>query len=239
MAAAFCFGRSQVMPSTPGVRLPRFSVTRRTAKALPLNEWVSRCCRALTLPHLPACVAFTIRAWSRRTVCLTRCQSMACHSTVSWEAAPATFSAWAVSVVVICLASSVGWPGDLVTKDQTEVCPLSRGVISLSEGNPYPSDYRSAFASSVFLYPQHYRRPLRPAFPDGSATGLPSSACVTEWGRLSLFTGDVGCPCHGTCNSVSPPQYGGISIMASGLVNDVYREFASASLPIHPSPALR
>src|SRR5229473_181954 len=111
-------------------------------------------------------------------------------------------------------------------KDQTEVCPLARGVMFLREGNPYPSDYRSTFASSVLLYPQRYRRLLRHAFPDGSATGFPSSVGVTEWGRLSLFTGGVGCPCHGTPNSVSPPQCGGISIMASGLVNGVYREFA-------------
>jgi hypothetical protein len=38
-------------------------------------------------------------------------------------------------------------------KDQTEVCPLARGVMFLCKGNPYPNDYRSAFASSVLLYP--------------------------------------------------------------------------------------
>ena len=52
---------------TPGVFLPWFSVTRLTANAFPLKEWVSRRCKAFTLPHLPSCVAFTIRAWSRRT----------------------------------------------------------------------------------------------------------------------------------------------------------------------------
>ena len=61
-------------------------------------------------------------------------------------------------------------------KDQTEVCPLSRGAMFLQEGNPYPVDYRPAFACSVLLYPQRYRRTLRHAFPSGSATGLPSSA---------------------------------------------------------------
>ena len=61
-------------------------------------------------------------------------------------------------------------------KDQTEVCPLSRGVMFLDEGNPYPIDYQTAFAFSVLLYPQRYRRALRHAFPGGSATGLPSSA---------------------------------------------------------------
>jgi len=89
-----------------------------------------------------------------------------------------------------------------VTKDQTEVCPLARGVMFRVKGNPYPDDYRSAFASSVLLYPQHCRRALRCAFPHGSATGLPSSACVIAWGRLSLSTGGVGCPCHGTPDPV-------------------------------------
>ena len=37
--------------STPGVRLPSLLVTRLTATALPLNEWVSRCCKARTLPQ--------------------------------------------------------------------------------------------------------------------------------------------------------------------------------------------
>lgn len=61
-------------------------------------------------------------------------------------------------------------------KDQTEVCPLARGVMFLAEGNPYPVDYRPAFACSVLPYPQCYRRALRYAFPCGSTTGLPSSA---------------------------------------------------------------
>jgi hypothetical protein len=65
-------------------------------------------------------------------------------------------------------------------KDQTEVCPLARGVMFLAEGNPYPNHYRSAFASSVLLYPQHYQPSLRFAFPGGSTTGLPSSVGVTE-----------------------------------------------------------
>jgi hypothetical protein len=63
-------------------------------------------------------------------------------------------------------------------KDQTEVCPLARGVMWRMR-NPYPAHYRLAFAFSVLLYPQYYRQTLRPAFPRGSATGLPSSACIT------------------------------------------------------------
>ncbi len=48
--------------STPGVFLPWFSVTRLTARALPLNEWVKSRCKAWTLPHLFSFVAFTILA---------------------------------------------------------------------------------------------------------------------------------------------------------------------------------
>ena len=80
---------------------------------------------------------------------------------------------------------------------------------------------------------------LAARFPRGRATGLPSSACVTERVRLSLSTGGVVCPCHRTCHPVNPPRFGGISIFASGLVNDVYREFACASHTIHPSPVPR
>ena len=43
------------------------SVTRLSAKALALREWVKRRCKALTLPHHLACVTFTILACSRRT----------------------------------------------------------------------------------------------------------------------------------------------------------------------------
>jgi hypothetical protein len=51
MARAFFSGVSQITLSTPGVFFPWFSVTRRTASALPLNEWVKSRCKALTLPH--------------------------------------------------------------------------------------------------------------------------------------------------------------------------------------------
>jgi hypothetical protein len=43
------------------------SVTRLDAKILALREWVKGRCKALTLPHRLACVAFTIRACSRLT----------------------------------------------------------------------------------------------------------------------------------------------------------------------------
>ena len=80
---------------------------------------------------------------------------------------------------------------------------------------------------------------LAARFPRGRATGLPSSPCITQWVRLSLCTGDVVCPCHGTQYPMNPSPFRGMSILAPALVNDVYREFASASHTIHPSPAPR
>src|SRR6266699_6743232 len=126
MAFAFFSGVSQVTLSTPGVFLPWFSVTRLTARALPLNEWVSKRWRAFTFPHLPSCVALTIRAWSRRTLRWTACQSMSCQPWTIWKAAPAERSA------VICFVSFVGLLGFLAMKDQMEVCPLSREAMLLA-----------------------------------------------------------------------------------------------------------
>jgi hypothetical protein len=45
----------------------------------------------------------------------------------------------------------------LVKRDPEEVCPLSREIFF----NPYPSDYRMAFAFSSVLYPHGHRRSLR------------------------------------------------------------------------------
>jgi hypothetical protein len=47
-----------------------------------------------------------------------------------------------------------------------EVSLLSHGMM-LPKPNPYPPDYRMAFASSIFLYPHPYRLVLRLAFPEG------------------------------------------------------------------------
>src|SRR5712692_7962557 len=107
MAIHLLSGSFQVTLSTPGVFLPWFSVTRLTARALPLNEWVKSRCKALTLPHLFSFVALTIRAWSRRTLWLTLCQSMACQSVTPWKDAPAASTSVASVVggsTVICFS---------------------------------------------------------------------------------------------------------------------------------------
>src|SRR5262245_7712618 len=124
MAHAFFAGVSHTISSTPGVLLPSLVVTRFTANALPLNEWVSRCCKARTLPHRLACTAFTIRAWSLRTCRGTAYQLMACHAVGRSESAPVS-----VATAVICLLSLRGWPRSLVIKDQMDVCSLARGVM--------------------------------------------------------------------------------------------------------------
>jgi hypothetical protein len=55
--------------------------------------------------------------------------------------------------------------------------------------NFYLPHYQAAFACSLILYPYHLRLILRFAFPDGSETGLPRSAFITEQVRSSLFAG--------------------------------------------------
>ena len=99
-----------------------FSVTRLTANALPLNEWVSSHCRAFALPCLPACGAFTIRTCSLLTCRWTSAQLMPSQATPE--------DARAGVAAPICSSSTKnGSAGSLVTRDHEEVCPLSRGMM--------------------------------------------------------------------------------------------------------------
>src|SRR5215470_16477005 len=164
MACVFFSGVSHRQPSTPGVFLPSLVVTRCTASALPLNEWVRRCCKARTLPHRPACTAFTIRAWSLRTVRWTAYQSMVCQATKSVESAPVS-----VATAVICLLSARSWPSSLVMKDQMDVCSLARGVMLRGRSTP--------------IHPITEWPSLLPSSSARTPIGLP-------YGSLSL-TGDV------------------------------------------------
>jgi hypothetical protein len=71
----------------------------------------------------------------------------------------------------------------LVTSDQVEVCPLSRGVmLPYGRLNPYPPDYREAFASSIIPYPPSHRLALRLAFPKGENYGLTTFRTCTRVG---------------------------------------------------------
>ena len=160
-AVAFFAGVSQVTPSTPGVVLPWFSVTRRTARALPLNEWVSRCCKALPCPSLPSCVAFTIRAWSRRTFSmdLPPVDGVPVHLLVGephqQRAAMLPSSA--------CL---LGRLAKLSREERPDgsLPAFARGDVARWR-NPYPPHYRAAFAFSARPLPAPPSAPLAGRFP--------------------------------------------------------------------------
>jgi len=174
MALAFWLGIVQISLSTPDVFLPWFSVTRFTASALPLNEWVSRRWRTLTFPHLPAFVAWTIRIWSRRTLVWAAFQLMESHSSSTRETAPASVPVWAGVFAAICFVPfSVCQIFSSWKTRWKSACFRTGGYCP-----PYPPYYWVAFAFSILLYPQLYRLSLRSAFPVGRATDLPRSAPV-------------------------------------------------------------
>jgi len=62
-------------------------------------------------------------------------------------------------------------------------------VACLRRRNPYPTDYRLAFACSIFLCPQSRRLALRLAFPEGGLRGCHVPYAYQEWGRSRLFAG--------------------------------------------------
>src|SRR6516164_713096 len=80
-------------------------------------------------------MAFTIRAWSRRTLRQTFLQGMECQPGTRSGAAPASVAAADISAL---LPESVG-QGSLVTEDQREVCRLSPGVMSPGGSTPIRS----------------------------------------------------------------------------------------------------
>jgi len=88
-------------------------------------------------------------------------QSIWCHSSVSWEAAPAQVAAVSSSVTasisaIICFASLIGLPFSFVPRDQMEVCVLSHGVMSPIGSTPIP-----AMTAWPSLPPSSYtRRPV-------------------------------------------------------------------------------
>src|SRR5215475_930988 len=98
-------------------------------------------------------------------------------------AAPTEFSG------VICFSPLVGLPDSLVRKDQREVCPLSRGVIS-----PKAQLLSIPLRKGICFFPHPLPAPLSTCLaaclPIGSDTGLPCSACLPEWVRSSLSAGD-------------------------------------------------
>src|SRR6476620_10508155 len=79
---------------TSEVRLPLFSVTRFTARALPLNEQVSNRCKTLTLPQRSSQNALTIRTCIRSTPGSQRVQSIWSLCSTAAEDAHTTCSAF-------------------------------------------------------------------------------------------------------------------------------------------------
>src|SRR5215475_5274195 len=98
-------------------------------------------------------------------------------------AAPTEFS------VIICFSPLVGLPDSLVRKDQKEVCPLSRGVMSpKAQLLSIPLQNGVRFLLRPLPAPLSTR--LAACLPTGNDTGLPCSACLPEWGRSSLSADD-------------------------------------------------
>ena len=133
--------------------------------------------------------AFTIRAWSRRTLRQTFLQLMECQPGTRSGTAPAGVAAADISAL---LPWSVG-QDSLVMKDPREVSRLSPWGDVAFWLNPYPVHYRPAFACSLIPYPPSHRRALRYAFRGRcrprETTGLPRSAAVPVWVRSRLSAG--------------------------------------------------
>ena len=134
-------------------------------------------------------------------------------------------------------------------RDHTEVCPVSRGVMSMHHImplNPCPLDYRAAFAFSAFLYPHRQRLS---SYPDGfvvrrcpgwagtTVRAYPVPTQVTRWVRSCLFTGGT----TSACRLAEWRHLGHIPFGPShqhlGLVRHygVYRQFTYVDHTIKPS----
>jgi len=81
------------------------------------------------------------------------------------------------------LLPNAGWLSSPVRPHQREVCPLAGGVMSRSL-NPYPADYRPAFACSLFLYPLPYQVTLRLPFLWGPAQECNGLTTFRGWNNM-------------------------------------------------------
>lgn len=180
MAANFSVGVSQSCRSTPAVLLPEFSITRLTARARALNEWVSQRCKAFTLRHWPACVAFAKRCCMTFTFLCTRCQSMLIQSSGAREVAEPVFLGLITFMLILCEArrTHVTPKGWCVPSGVWFERPRSFNGLTTNEPdgslhtfvvgqilNPYPDHYSRAFAFSILPYPLRHGLPLRVALP--------------------------------------------------------------------------
>jgi hypothetical protein len=204
---AFDTGVDHTTLSTPGVLCPRFSVTRRTANALPLNERVRNLCKAFTLRQFRSFVALAIRICRFRTFPVTLAQSMPCHSIRSAEDADAGLSTRhflsSNCMLTCCLLEKSqarrrkSPPAGILRFPQGRFIETSTGKLPVEtmwksarfrvrrRSSPYPNHYSPAFAFSTILYPHLQQHLLRSACPRnfaGGNTGLPSSTPATRTG---------------------------------------------------------
>lgn len=98
-----------------------------------------------------------------------------------------------VNCPFICFPAFKDYTNYFVTRNQLEVCPLSRRMTSVAL-HPYPRHYSKAFAFSNLLYPLIRQPSLRSACPLGRRSGLPCSDVSTEWPG-SFFTPGISVVC--------------------------------------------
>src|SRR5262249_48738036 len=133
----------------------------------------------------------------------------------------------------------VRWPGSLVTPDQREVCPLSRGVLSqplsapLQGGNRFLPPPLPA-APSARLAARFPSTPL--VYGAGRTTGLPRWADVLDWlGRIStpvarrLRRGSPGAPDLATYLLAQA-----VGQLALVLCNDACDALPGLAMPLDP-----
>src|SRR6185312_2718118 len=127
-------------------------------------------------------MAFTIRAWSRRTVRQTFFQSMECQSGVRSGAAPAGISAADISA---CLPLSVG-RGSLVMEHPREVSPLSRqGDVVRGRTHPLSDPLQAGVGFLPHPFPAASSASFAVGLPSRGGDGVTSftGSIAPGWGR--------------------------------------------------------
>jgi len=104
--------------------------------------------------------------------------------------------------------------------------------------NPYPSHYRTAFASSIFPFPHIYRLALRLAFPCVQGCHVPSQSHTNGLGALCP---PVACNAHDKERGSPCTRYSALLAQAFQhlwlvFFDDVYQAFTWVRHTIHPSP---
>lgn len=222
-------GVDHVHPPTPGVRLSRFSVTRLTASALPLYEWVSNHGRALTLPCLPSCVAFTIRACSlltsRRRLC---CASVYCGR---WEHPRLNFS------------QSFAFPPEKVFRLSRVERPCGSlpafAWDNVAEAQPLSGPLQSGIRFLRFPLPTLPTAFLTVGLPQrGSYTGLPCSAQFARDGLGSAYPPVALVSVPPQLEKEGPATFPfwvrPVSVFGLLRIDDVYQQFTCVNHTVQP-----